>query len=230
MSETSPWVLMKASPPSGGFTQQAGVADDADSLDASSSMLWLASGSSSSGMNAQPWNSPRTAAKPSSLHCLAAVEWTVRELTGEETHALRRAVSADGRTDLVTMRHELDAAPGTWHLGATDGAGRVVAISSLYAMPCPHRPLAQPAFQLALMAVEPAVQRRGIGSAVMAEIIRRLQATDAVILWASARDEALAFYRRFGFETVEGSGVTPAQTGRPHHIIELDLRLRLRLR
>lgn len=57
----------------------------------------------------------------------------------------------------------------------------------------------------------------------MAEVIQRLKATDAVLLWASARDTALPFYQRFGFETVEGSGFTPPQTGRPHHIIELDL-------
>src|SRR5215471_1686719 len=60
MSETSPSVLMKARPPSGGFTQQAGFAEEAESRAVSSSRLWLASGSSSSGMNAKPWNSPRT--------------------------------------------------------------------------------------------------------------------------------------------------------------------------
>src|SRR5262249_57932392 len=60
MSETSPSVLMNASPPRGGFTHVAGGLADGDSRDVSRSRLWLASGSSSSGMNAQPWNSPRT--------------------------------------------------------------------------------------------------------------------------------------------------------------------------
>jgi ribosomal protein S18 acetylase RimI-like enzyme len=78
------------------------------------------------------------------------------------------------------------------------------------------------------MAVEPAVQRRGIGSAVMAELIRRLEATDAVLLWASARDSAVPFYERSGFRVVEGSGSTPRQTGRPHHLIELSLRAQRR--
>ncbi|HKF18210.1 MAG TPA: GNAT family N-acetyltransferase [Candidatus Dormibacteraeota bacterium] len=68
-----------------------------------------------------------------------------------------------------------------------------------------------------------AAQRQGIGSAVMAEGIRRLKAAGAVLLWANARDSALPFYRSFGFSTVEGSGYTPPHTGRPHHIIELDL-------
>ena len=150
--------------------------------------------------------------------------WTVRELAPEETHDLRRRVSADGRTDLVSVRHELDDAPGAWHLGAADAGGRVVAISSLYPVPCPLRPGARPAVQLQNMAVEPALQRSGIGSAVMAEVIRRLRATDAVLLWASARDAALGFYERFGFRVIEGSGTTGPETGRPHHLIELGLR------
>jgi predicted N-acetyltransferase YhbS len=151
------------------------------------------------------------------------MNWGVRELAAGETHALRRAVSADGRSDLPTMRHELDATSGAWHLGAVDATGRVVATSSFYLVPCPARPEAQPAVQLQFMAVDPAVQRKGAGSAVLTEAIRRLKATDAVLLWASARDTALPFYQRFGFITAERSGLTRVGAGRPHHIIELDL-------
>jgi len=64
----------------------------------------------------------------------------VRELAAEETHGLRRVVSADGRTDLPSMRYELDDAPGTWHLGAVDPAGHVVATSSFYVVPFPTGP------------------------------------------------------------------------------------------
>lgn len=151
------------------------------------------------------------------------MEWTVRKLIASETYPLRRAVSADGRTDLPSVRHDLDDTPGAWHIGAADPTGRVVATSSLYPVTCPFRPQVEPAVQLQFMAVDPAVQRRGIGSAVMTEIIRRLKTTDTVLLWANARDNALPFYLRFGFETVQGSSFTPPQTGRPHHIIELDL-------
>lgn len=152
------------------------------------------------------------------------VPWTVRELSVEETYALRRSVSADGRKDLVTVHDRLDDSAGAWHMGAVDEAGRVVAISSLYAVPSPLRPELTPAFQLHNMAVEPALHRRGIGGAVMDEILRRLRATGTALLWASARDSALPFYAGFGFRVVEAGGFV-AQTGRPHHIIELDLRL-----
>jgi GNAT superfamily N-acetyltransferase len=151
------------------------------------------------------------------------VAWTVRELAAEETHDLRRRVSADGRTDLVTFAHPLDDAPGAWHLGATDASGRVVAISSYFPGPCSWRPGVEPAVQLQFMAVEPALQRQGVGSAILAEGIRRLRATDAVLLWAHARNGAIAFYERFGFAVVQGSGDPGARTGRPHHVIVLDV-------
>jgi len=73
------------------------------------------------------------------------------------------------------------------------------------------------------MAVEPALQGQGIGSALMSDALRRLKASDAILLWANARDTALRFYARFGFKTVEDSAFIPPSTGRPHHLIELDL-------
>jgi predicted N-acetyltransferase YhbS len=151
------------------------------------------------------------------------MNWTVRELAAEETHALRRAVSADGRMDLPSMHHELDDTAGAWHLGAVDATGRVIAISSFYFVAYPIRRDVWPAVELAFMAVDPAVQGRGIGSAVMSEAIRRLKATDAILLWASARDTALHFYERFGFRVAPESQLTPRETGRPHHLIELDI-------
>ena len=121
------------------------------------------------------------------------------------------------------MHHELDDAPGAWHLGAVADDGRVVATSSFYPVVCPLRSDAQPAVQLQFMAVDPALQRQGVGRAVMAEAIRRLQATDAVLLWANARNTAVPFYERFGFQTGERSAYVPVSTGRPHHLILLDL-------
>ena len=121
------------------------------------------------------------------------------------------------------MHHELDEAPGTWHLGAVDAAGRVLAISSFYPVACPLRPEAQPAVQLQFMAVDPARQRQGAGSAVMAEALRRLKASSTVLLWANARDNAIPFYERFEFQVVAATAMVPASTGRPHHLILLDL-------
>jgi GNAT superfamily N-acetyltransferase len=116
-------------------------------------------------------------------------------------------VSADGRTDLPHVRHDLDAGPGTWHLDAVDDAGRVIAITSFYAVAYPCRPGASSPARLQFMAVDPALQGRGVGSAVLAEALRRLRATGATLLWANARETALSFYTRFGFTVVEDSWV-----------------------
>jgi hypothetical protein len=82
------------------------------------------------------------------------VHWKVRDLAAEETHDLRRKVSADGRTDLPRMHDDLDETPGAWHLGAGDEARRIVAISSSDFEAYPPRPEAQPSVQLAFMAVD----------------------------------------------------------------------------
>ncbi len=121
------------------------------------------------------------------------------------------------------MHHDMDDTPGAWHLGAIDDTGRIVATSSYYSDPYPVRPHIQPAVQLAFMAVDPRLQGRGIGSRVMLEAIRRLKATDAVLLWASARDAALPFYTRFGFAPEPAGRHAPPETGRPHTLIALDL-------
>jgi predicted N-acetyltransferase YhbS len=152
-----------------------------------------------------------------------SMEWKVRDLAAAETHDLRRAVSADGRTDLPSMHHALDDSPGAWHLGAVDQTGLIVAISTFYFDADPRLPEAAPAVQLAFMAVDPAVQGEGIGTAVMSEAIRRLRASDAVLLWANARDSALRFYEKFGFRAVPKSEFALPESGRPHHLIELDL-------
>jgi predicted N-acetyltransferase YhbS len=151
------------------------------------------------------------------------LKFEVRELSAEETHGLRRAVSADGRTDLSSMHYELDDATDSWHLGAVDSKGSVIAISSFYREPCPIRPDVLSAFVLQFMAVDPSVQRQGIGSAVLETAIRRLRSSGTTLLWANARDIAVPFYQRFGFSVAEESASTPTETGRPHHLIVLDM-------
>lgn len=130
---------------------------------------------------------------------MAQADFTVRELAPVETHDLRCRVSAAGRIVLPTWEHELDEAPGSWHLGAVDSKGRVVAISTFFREPCPNRPEASGAYRLQFMAVEPSLQREGLGTLVLPESLQRLRALGVSLLWATARPEAVPFYQRFGF-------------------------------
>lgn len=132
--------------------------------------------------------------------------YRLRTLAPEETHRLRRLVSADGRTDLPTMEHPLDDAPSSWHLGAEDENGLVIATASFYELPLPAYPDARRAVRLQFMAVDPLMQRRGVGSAVLAQALLRLRANGWPLVWTTARDTALPFYRRFGFTIVWWSG------------------------
>ncbi|MFI5281522.1 MAG: GNAT family N-acetyltransferase [Candidatus Dormibacterales bacterium] len=125
--------------------------------------------------------------------------FSVRELSPIETHDLRRRVSAAGRISLPSWNHELDEALGSWHLGAVDSQGTVVAIATFFQLPFPSQPEVAGAYRLQFMAVEPLLQRSGLGTLVLTEGVRRLQSAGVPLLWATARLEAIPFYQRFGF-------------------------------
>ena len=71
---------------------------------------------------------------------------------------------------------------------------------------------------------EQQVIRDCVEQAVLAEAIRRLKSSGAVLVWANARDSALPFYEKVGFRIAPDSEFVPPQTGHPHHLIELNLR------
>lgn len=139
----------------------------------------------------------------------------------EETYDLRRRISAEGFV-LGSWHHEFDDIPGARYLGAVEVTERrVIGTCSLYPAAFPRRPDADPSIRLMFMAVEPALQRCGIGTALMRTALRDIRAQQARLLWATARDAAIPFYTRFGFSVGDPLPVTPP--GRPLHYIYLDL-------
>ena len=88
---------------------------------------------------------------------------------------------------------------------------------------CDDRLLATtaPRVQLRAMATAPEVRGHGAGDVLLDAGITRARATapDAVV-WARARDTALGFYVRHGFEVVE-PGFVDETTALPHHVIML---------
>ena len=132
------------------------------------------------------------------------------DLTSGETHPLRAAILRTG-----TPSHDVvwagDERADTTHLGAR-ADGRLVAISTW--MPTGDE------IQLRGMAVDAGQQGRGIGTALLTAGIERAAARGATAVWANARDSALDFYVRHGFEIV-GDGFVTGDTGLPHHKIRL---------
>ena len=152
----------------------------------------------------------------------------MRALRVEETYDLRRAVLRASAPEAV-VHYDTDDEPSTWHLGAVDGEGRVVATSTYFPQPCPpdvRPPDACPAdvggwadaYRLRSMAVDPGRQGSGVGRAVLLEALARLSAAGVPLLWANARDSALGFYTCCGFEAV-GTSFVDADSGLPHTVV-----------
>jgi GNAT superfamily N-acetyltransferase len=144
---------------------------------------------------------------------------TVVELAAEETHDLRRRVLRVG-TPTSEVVWEDDALDGTLHLGVIDrtdpaGARRVLAISTWIERAHPDRP-ARRGVQLRGMATDPAWAGRGLGALLLRTGIARQRAAGVELVWARARDTALDFYLRHGFE-VFGRGYVDLTTALAHH-------------
>jgi len=143
-------------------------------------------------------------------------EPVVVELTPEETHPLRLAVLRfDTPTKNVVFPE--DTWPGAFHLGVRLG-DKLVGTSSW--VPRDHH--GQPGVQLRGMATSRRLQGSGLGGLLLNAGCERAAAGDAVVVWARARDAALAFYLRHGFE-VEGDGFIDDATQLPHHLVVLHL-------
>ena len=145
--------------------------------------------------------------------------WLVVELTAEQTHPVRLAVL---RADTPTkeVRFAEDDWPGAVHLGAVDPAtdpARLIATSSWIPREMSGR-AGVAAVQLRGMATLHEYQGRRVGAALIDAGMARAGANGARLVWANARDAALAFYVREGF-AVEGDGFVDATTQLPHHVV-----------
>ncbi len=140
----------------------------------------------------------------------------VVEITATETHPLRFAVLRfDTPTKEVVFPE--DDWPGSWHLGVRVD-GTLVATSSW--VPRPHRN--RRAVQLRGMATDRSLQSSGLGGLLLEAGCSRAAASGCSFVWARARDAALAFYERHGFE-VEGEGFIDQATQLPHHLVVREL-------
>ena len=134
------------------------------------------------------------------------------ELSPEQTYPLRLAVLRhDTPTKDVAFAEDSD--PGAVHLGLRI-EGELVATSTW--IPRPHD--GEPAIQLRGMATARSLQGTGLGGELLEAGCARAAETGVALVWARARDAALAFYLRHGFE-VAGDGFIDATTNLPHHLV-----------
>lgn len=140
--------------------------------------------------------------------------WDVVRITAEETHPVRLSVlRADTPTKEVVFAG--DDAPGVVHLGVRLD-GDLVATSTWIPRDAPDG--SSPAVQLRGMATAQHLQGTGVGAALIAAGCAHARAIGASVVWANARDRALRFYEREGFE-VHGDGFVDEVTQLPHHVV-----------
>lgn len=145
-----------------------------------------------------------------------SAEHQVTDVDVSEVYDLRRYVLRRGTpTDNVNL--DADSAAGTRHFAIRNDDGEVIATSTWSERDCPHEPGVR-AIQLRGMAVRDDVQRRGLGATLIDAGIAFAGDIGVDLIWANARDTALAFYAAKGFAVV-GDGFLTADTRIPHHVI-----------
>lgn len=143
----------------------------------------------------------------------------VEDVAAEATHDLRWRILRESRPGAPVVFPE-DGRPGAFHL-AVRHDDAILAVASFSTEATPHRP-GRAAIRLRGMAVDGPFQQHGIGRFLVTTVADRLRAEGVDVLWCNARDSAMGFYARLGFEVV-GDGFVPADSGIAHHVMVLDL-------
>lgn len=138
----------------------------------------------------------------------------VRPIQAAQTHALRGAVLRSGRPH-YEMAFPGDDAPQTLHLGVFDG-DELRGIATFYPETAPFEPNLN-AYRLRGMAVDAAMQGRGLGRVLLEHAFGELRARGGELLWCNARVVALEFYLALEFETLGEEFVIP-EVG-PHFVM-----------
>jgi GNAT superfamily N-acetyltransferase len=132
------------------------------------------------------------------------------------TFSLRQAVLRPHQTP-QELALPGDDDPASAHFAAFDTQGAVIATASVR-RETPHwHPTERRGWRLRGMATEARWRNRGLGAALVVEVIGHVSAEGGGLLWCHARTPALEFYRRSGFVTWGEPWIEP-QIG-PHVVM-----------
>lgn len=155
---------------------------------------------------------------------------SARSTPGDSVDVMTYVVTPIPLSDVLTVRLEVlrrgtpssdpayseDSDPTAVHLGIVVDA-RPVATSSWYLRAFPPSPDAR-ALQLKGMAVLDRLQGSGAGRSIIEAGLDLARKNGCELVWARARDSALYFYERTGFEVVGDAFIDDA-TGMSHHLV-----------
>ncbi|MPQ99460.1 GNAT family N-acetyltransferase [Modestobacter sp. I12A-02628] len=144
---------------------------------------------------------------------------TVEQVDAAATYPLRAQELRQGRP----VEIDEDDAPYTLHLAARLDGGEVVGVVRFHPRDCPWRET-EGTWQLRGMATDPRVRGLGAGRALVAEGLTRVAARGGQLVWCDAREAAVGFYRKLGFQVVtEPYDLRPVGTHRGM-VVELPIR------
>lgn len=132
-------------------------------------------------------------------------------------HSLRLRVLRPGHPP-EAVDHDYDYWPETFHVGAFDQVGEVVACATFYPDPAAD---GRPGWRLRAMATAPEVRGRGYGSAALRFGLDEVRGRGGALVWCNARSGAVWFYERLGFRVVSEEFEIPPIG--PHYRMELQL-------
>lgn len=145
----------------------------------------------------------------------------IRVVSAEMVRPVRqRVLRPHQRAEELVYPGDDDA--DTFHLGAFDASGLIVAILSMYrhAQP-PHEPADEPrAWRIRGMASIPEARGTGLGRALVEHARDRAWGSDGDPIWCNARQAAFGFYEKLGFRIV--GGVFEIEGIGPHAVMVLD--------
>ncbi|MEW6474597.1 MAG: GNAT family N-acetyltransferase [Actinomycetota bacterium] len=144
----------------------------------------------------------------------------VEDVPAGATHDLRWRILRDSRPGAPVVFPE-DSRPDAFHLAVRDPEGTIVAVASFSTEVTPHRP-GRTAVRLRGMAVDWPAQHHGLGRLLITTVVERLRRDGVEVLWCNARDSAVGFYSRLGFEVI-GEGFVLPESGIAHHVMVRDL-------
>lgn len=124
---------------------------------------------------------------------------TVKKITAEDCYLIRQKVLWQHK-ELSDCGIDIDQEEGAFHLGAYL-EGKLLSIASFFVQKNNKLP-DKPQYRLRAMASMPEAQNKGCARALLAFAFKELDERKQSLLWCDAREVAIGFYEKLGFQKI----------------------------
>ncbi len=132
----------------------------------------------------------------------------IRFIKNCQTFPLRKKVLRSHQPNPI-LEFEGDSEPDTIHLGYFENEEIIGIVTLIRRGFYWEKDFYKNAYQLRGMAVDPQFQNQNIGNALLHEVENQSQTRGVDFIWCNARENALNFYLKNGYELIGGSFEIP---------------------